>query len=83
METLDPRSLSPSQKVLAMEALWDPMCRDGDEPESPNWHGEVLAARRARIASGEARFVTLAELREHRVAGASGKMKKHSVGPGL
>lgn len=65
MGTLDTKSMSPSQKVLAMEALWDSMCRDGDEPESPSWHEEVLAARRARIASGEARFVTLVELREH------------------
>lgn len=65
MGTLDTKSMSPSQKVLAMEALWDSMCRDGDEPESPDWHEEVLAARRAATASGEARFMTLVELREH------------------
>ncbi len=64
MSVLDTKNMSPGQKVLAMEALWDSMCRGGEEPESPDWHRDSLEKRRARIAAGEARFVTLEQLRE-------------------
>jgi hypothetical protein len=64
MSLLDTKNMSPSQKVLAMEALWESMCQEGEEPVSPDWHGESLERRRARIAAGEARFVTLEQLRE-------------------
>jgi hypothetical protein len=64
MSEVDAKNMTPSQRVLAMEALWESMCREEDEPESPGWHEQVLAERRERIASGEARFVTLEQLRE-------------------
>lgn len=47
-----------------MEQLWDSLCRDAQDLESPAWHQKVLDARKARMASPEARFLTLAELRK-------------------
>ena len=45
-----------------MEQLWDSLCRDAQELESPAWHEKVLEARKAKMDSPEARYLTLAEL---------------------
>ncbi len=64
MNMVDAKNMSPSQRVLAMETLWESMCSGGDEVESPDWHEGILDARRQKIASGEGGFVTLQQLRE-------------------
>ncbi len=64
MDSLDTKNMSPSQKILAMEALWESMCQEEEEPASPDWHGQALESRRARLAAGDARFITLEQLRE-------------------
>ena len=56
--------LSPTEAVVAMEALWERL-RDGDtEPESPDWHREELERRDELIESGEARFSPWEEAKE-------------------
>jgi len=57
------RKMSKQEKLRAMEALWDSLTQQVDEPASPSWHREILAARRARIDAGEASFVSLDELK--------------------
>ncbi len=54
--------LPRSERLSVMEQLWDSLCRDAQELESPAWHGKVLAARKAKMDSPEARFLTLEEL---------------------
>jgi hypothetical protein len=44
-----------------MEALWDVLCHEKPQPESPDWHGDILAERRRKIESGEARFISFEE----------------------
>ena len=57
------RDMSMAERLQALEQLWDAVCReDGDLP-SPAWHAEVLQDRRARADRGEARFLTLDELK--------------------
>ena len=53
--------MSPVERLSTMEALWDAMCHEEKEPTSPDWHGELLEERRAKIASGQATFVSLDE----------------------
>jgi hypothetical protein len=48
--------MSVEEKIRAMEALWDDLCRRADGVVSPPWHGEVLADREAAARSGEDRF---------------------------
>ncbi|OGT90665.1 MAG: hypothetical protein A2286_13635 [Gammaproteobacteria bacterium RIFOXYA12_FULL_61_12] len=48
--------MSLEEKMLAMEAIWDDLCHQADEPQSPSWHAEVLAEREAAIAQGEESF---------------------------
>ena len=37
--------LSKTERLQAMEWLWASLSREPEEIESPEWHGEVLAAR--------------------------------------
>jgi len=45
------------------DQLWDSLTRDSDEIPSPDWHQDVLTDRKARAQRGEAKFLTLAQLR--------------------
>ncbi len=57
--------LNTADRLQAMERLWASLSKEARDIESPEWHGEVLAARKAKIDSGEARFLSVAELKEH------------------
>ncbi len=48
--------LTTSDKLRAMEHLWDELCRHADEVPSPEWHGDVLAQRLQAVAEGKASF---------------------------
>lgn len=56
-------SMTTDEKQQAMEQLWTDLCRDEREVGSPDWQGDVLAAREARIARGEAHFSDLEEVK--------------------
>jgi len=55
--------MSVTERLQAMDQLWDALTRDKDEIPSPDWHQDVLADRKARAQRGEAKFLSLAELR--------------------
>ncbi len=43
--------MTVAEKLRALEAIWTDLTRAGDEVPSPPWHGDVLAAREARLAA--------------------------------
>jgi hypothetical protein len=45
-----------AEKLMAMEALWDNLCRDETQIPVPDWHKELLDERRRQVESGEATF---------------------------
>jgi putative addiction module component (TIGR02574 family) len=48
-------SLPLADRLLAMEALWDSLCREpGASHATPNWHADVLHQRIAALDSGDA-----------------------------
>ncbi len=55
--------MSVTERLRAMDQLWDSLNRCGDEIPSPDWHQDVLADRKARTQRGEAKFLTLDQLR--------------------
>jgi len=57
-----------------MEALWEALCHESEEPQSPEWHAEVLAGRKRRIESGEAKFVSIEEARERLLGRGSARL---------
>lgn len=53
MLTADLIALPLAERLQAMEALWESLCRDApDSLLSPAWHREVLAARAQALDSG-------------------------------
>ena len=64
MGTADILTMSTPERLRAMEALWEVLCQESEEQQSPEWHRGVLAERKRRIESGAAEFVTIEEARE-------------------
>lgn len=58
MEAID--HMSSDDRVKTMEYLWAVMTAVA-APEPPAWHGDILAERRRRVESGEARFMSVSE----------------------
>jgi putative addiction module component (TIGR02574 family) len=56
--------MSLPDRLRVMERLWDAVCREEGAVSSPDWHRQILTDRKARAESGEARFLTLAQLRK-------------------
>jgi len=61
MRTADIEKMTNPERLRAMEALWDALCHEKTEPDSPEWHGDILTQRRKWIESGEARFLSIEE----------------------
>jgi len=47
-----------------MEWLWASLAKEQQDIKSPEWHGEVLAARKAKVDSGVAKFLSVAQLKK-------------------
>ena len=62
--------MSMAERLQAMEQLWDALCHDTKEMPSPDWHQAVLADRKARADRGEAKFLTLEQLKSRLRASA-------------
>ena len=58
------KTLSPTEAVVAMEALWEQLRTGGGEVESPDWHREELARRDAMVQEGKAEFSPWNEAKE-------------------
>jgi putative addiction module component (TIGR02574 family) len=56
--------MSLDERLQTMELLWASLARTPDAVQSPDWHGEVLATRVAKIERGEAEFLSIPELKE-------------------
>jgi hypothetical protein len=56
--------LSKAERLQAMEWLWASLSKEQQDIESPEWHGEVLAARQSKTGSGEAQFLSVSQLKK-------------------
>ena len=56
--------MSLAERLQTMELLWVSLARTPDVVPSPDWHGEVLAARLAKIERGEGEFLTIPQVKE-------------------
>jgi len=48
--------MTVSDKLRALEEIWNDLCRRAEEIPSPVWHADVLRAREKRIRKGSSRF---------------------------
>jgi hypothetical protein len=58
------KRMSLAERMETMELLWRAISSEADSVVSPAWHGEILRKRRAKIESGKAKFLTLAQLKK-------------------
>jgi putative addiction module component (TIGR02574 family) len=63
MTTSEITKMSTSERLQTMEAIWDSFNHDQVEIQSPEWHKDVLSARRKKIKQGEAEFISFADLK--------------------
>ena len=61
MNTTDIEGMSITERIHAMEAIWDSLLKSDSDLESPDWHQDVLAERRRSIEEGSSEFVSLAD----------------------
>lgn len=54
-------NMTTSDKLRAMEELWEALRRTPRKIPSPAWHADVLQAREARVRQGTARFTDWSE----------------------
>ncbi|PWQ92345.1 addiction module protein [Leucothrix pacifica] len=66
MEITKIKNMTVLERLQAMESLWSSLINDNVELNSPDWHADVLAERRAKIESGTANFISLDALKAYR-----------------
>jgi len=66
MNASDIKKMSRTERLAALEALWDSLLDEESQIESPQWHRDVLEERRKKIENGQAEFISLAKLRASR-----------------
>ena len=54
--------MSSSERVEAMELLWESFSKEGIDYPWPDWHGKVLAERSEIIESGKAIWLSVDKL---------------------
>jgi Putative addiction module component len=54
--------MSSTERMEAMELLWESFATKGIDYPSPDWHGKILAERSEMIVSGEATWLSLDQL---------------------
>lgn len=64
IQAADIEQMSLEERLQTMELLWASLARTPDAVPSPDWHGEVLAARVAKAQRGEGEFLTIPQLKE-------------------
>ena len=55
--TLPLDQMTISEKLQAIEEIWEDLCRSAKDVPSPSWHADVLRAREDRVKEGTAKYV--------------------------
>jgi len=63
MLTAEIKKMSINKKILLMEELWNSICSEEIEIESPAWHKDILDERINLINSGKAHFISIKDLK--------------------
>ena len=64
IKAADIQQMSLEEQLQAMELLWASLSRKPNAVPSPDWHGDVLAERMAKIERGEGEFLSMPQLKE-------------------
>ncbi len=64
MSITEIKKMSIQERLTTMEQLWDSLCHEEVEPDSPRWHENVLSNREKIMDSADAKYLTIEQLRE-------------------
>ena len=64
MSIPDVKKMTIKERLITMEQICNTLCHEETEPNSPSWHETVLSERKKAMASPEAKFLTIEQLRE-------------------
>jgi len=56
--------MTVTEKLRALEELWEDLRRSPADVPSPDWHRDVLQAREERIEEGQSRFTAWPEAKK-------------------
>jgi hypothetical protein len=56
--------MTTSDKISAMEQLWNELCRKPEDLPSSGWHNKILSGREKRVREGKANFSNLADTKD-------------------
>ena len=58
------KKMTIKERLTTMELIWDSLCHEETEPDSPSWHETILTERKKVMDSPDAKFLTIEQLRE-------------------
>ena len=61
---IDISQLSSKERLEMMEALWDTLIHEVEEPASPAWHEDILKQRQESIEDGSAEYISLDDMKK-------------------
>lgn len=64
IEAAEISKLSKLERLRVMDLIWESLVNESEEPESPEWHGEIVAQRLKKVESGNSKFLSLNELKD-------------------
>jgi len=62
--TLSLETMTTSDKLAAIEQLWDDLSKHAENVPSPDWHGGVLEARESAVQDGKSTFSDISAVKE-------------------
>ena len=63
MTIIEIKKMSTVERLRVMEELWDALCHEDQEIDSPSWHGDILEERKKKIETGKAEFISIEDLK--------------------
>jgi hypothetical protein len=64
LQAADIERMGMEERLQVMELLWASLARTPEAVPSPEWHGDVIAARLAKVERCEGEFLSIAQLKE-------------------
>ena len=63
MTTAELKEMPVNERIILMEELWDTLCHENLDLQSPHWHKEIIDERIELIRSGKAEYISIQELK--------------------
>jgi hypothetical protein len=57
--------MTTAEKLRALEAIWESLCRKPDDVPSPSWHADVLRRREKSVQDGSSQFTDWVEAKQN------------------